>query len=527
MKIDADVEPMPEDPPGDQRDDLQDGDPLPLTAAVELPPFPVNSFPRHIAKMVCAVSEATQTDPAMAGTSAISALSACTGGLAEIEIRPGWREPLCTYSVTIAAPGERKSAVQLVMSRPILDVEARLAGDDEPDRLEALTRKQIASKAAERLRNIAAQPPKKDDDESTYDRQAAMADAIKADAFADEIEVPPITRILADDVTPEAAASLLAEQGGRIAILSSEGGIFDILAGRYSRSIPNLDLFLKAHSGDPVRVDRKGRAPEYIRRPALTLGLMVQPVVLTAIAANREFRGRGLLARFNYAFPVSRVGHRKIAPARVDPDVEENYEAALTELAEGMAEWQSDPAVLTLTPAAQKAIQEIEAAVEPTLAGEGELAALADWGAKHVGAIARFAGIVHLAEHGADAGPRHAVEAQTILAAYRIGKYFKACAINAFIQMRTDPVTADALYLLERIRYLGEDEVSERDLHTASSRARFHTKADLMPAVDRLVDHGYLIPMPPPKPTGGRPASQRYKVHEDATKATEATEGRQ
>jgi replicative DNA helicase len=121
--------------------------------------------------------------------------------------------------------------------------------------------------------------------------------------IANAIEVPTIPRILADDITPEAAASLLAEQDGRLAIIRVEGGIFDILAGRYSRSIPNPDLFLKAHSGDPVEVDRRGRPPEYIRRPAMAIGLMVQPVVFTAIAANRDFRGRGLLRRFLYAFP--------------------------------------------------------------------------------------------------------------------------------------------------------------------------------------------------------------------------------
>ena len=84
---------------------------------------------------------------------------------------------------------------------------------------------------------------------------------------ADEINVPEIPRIVADDATPEAATSLLAEQGGRLAIISAEGGIFDIIAGRYSGAIPNMDLWLKGHAGDPMRVDRKGRAPEYIESP--------------------------------------------------------------------------------------------------------------------------------------------------------------------------------------------------------------------------------------------------------------------
>lgn len=45
---------------------------------------------------------------------------------------------------------------------------------------------------------------------------------------------------------------LLHEHGDRLAILSPEGGIFDLIAGRYSSTgAPNLDHFLKGHAGDP------------------------------------------------------------------------------------------------------------------------------------------------------------------------------------------------------------------------------------------------------------------------------------
>ena len=94
----------------------------------------------------------------------------------------------------------------------------------------------------------------------------------------------------------------------------------------------------------------------------------------------------------------------------------------------------------------------------------------------------------------------------------RIGAYFKACAINAFSEMGADQGTADAVYLLERIRRLHLDELSERDMHVAA-KSRFKKKDDLIPVVARLVDHGYLIPLPVPEPTSaGRPPSPRYRV---------------
>jgi replicative DNA helicase len=475
--------------------------PILLTPSGPRPDFPVDALPGPIADMVNAVSEATQTDSAMAGTSALTALAACTGGHAEIEIRPGWREPLCLYAVTIASPGERKSAVQMAMTRPLLDVEQELIDTTNAARIDAEVRKHVATKAAERQRNAAAQA-------DGHDRNKLLDDAIAATALADAIRVPSIARLVADDITPEAAVTLLAEQNGRLAIISAEGGVLDIIAGRYS-TLPNLDLWLKGHSGDPVRVDRKGRPPEYIQHPALTLGLMIQPAVLDRIARNPDFRGRGLLARFLYAFPASKVGHRTIAPPPVTAQTRQTYTDLLAKLAHGLVGWAGDPVALMLTDGAQKVFAEMERAVEPTLARDGELAALADWGAKYMGAVARIAGILHLGQHGPD-GVKCPIDKDTVWAAYRVGEYYKACAIRAFTEMGTDPVTADAIYLLDRIKSLAQDEVSERDMHVAT-QSRFKTKDAMMPALSRLVEQGSLERLVV-EPTGGRPASPRYKV---------------
>lgn len=493
-----------------------DNPPVPLTKSSEPPPFPVDALPSTVGLMVEAVAEATQTDPAMAATSALSVLAACAGGHAEVEIRRGWREPLNLYTVTVAGPGERKSAVQATLTRPVLDVEHRLAEVGAHSRLEAETLKQIALKDAERTRNAAASA-------KAEDKAKAQADAIGAVEAAEAITVPVIPRLVADDVTPEAAASLLADQGGRLAILSAEGGIFDIIAGRYSRAIPNMDLWLKGHSGDSIKVDRKGRPPEYIRRPALTLGLMVQPSVLTEIARNPSFRGRGLLARILYAVPVSKVGSRKIAADPVRPEIEAAYDKLVGQLAEGLAGWVGDPAILMLTPEAGEVVRELEFEVEPTLAGTGSLASLADWGAKYVGAVVRIAGLLHLAHEGHDKGTRKPVSADVTRDAVRIGDYYRACAIQAFDAMQTDQATTDAAYLADKLLHSDSDTVSARDLHRVS-RGRFKTRADLEPALTRLIEHDYLVPVPmPDQTTPGRPQSPLYRINNMWTERTQRT----
>ena len=91
----------------------------------------MDALPEPIADMVRAVAEATQTDPAMAAHLSVVRTVGLHRRHAEIEIRQGWREPLVLYTATIAASGERKSAVQQAMVSPIFDVEEQLgeAGD--------------------------------------------------------------------------------------------------------------------------------------------------------------------------------------------------------------------------------------------------------------------------------------------------------------------------------------------------------------------------------------------------------------
>jgi hypothetical protein len=280
--------------------------PTPLTQLGIPEPFPVEALPTPVAEMVEAVAEFTQTDSGMAGTVALGVLAASAGGRAQIQVRPGWREPVNLYTAIVACPGERKSAVHQVMTRPLVEAEHRLAQAVVSARLEAETTKGIAHRVAEKAKVEAGKASDSDR------RMELVAEAVAAAEVAASIEVPVIPHLLADDLTPEACVSLLAEQHGRLALISAEGGIFEVISGRYSNNVPVLDVWLKGHSGDPLRVDRKGREREYIKRPALTLVLMNSAAVLTTLSRNGVFRARGLLARFLYAMPPDRVGDRKV-----------------------------------------------------------------------------------------------------------------------------------------------------------------------------------------------------------------------
>jgi replicative DNA helicase len=124
---------------------------------------------------------------------------------------------------------------------------------------------------------------------------------------------PEKPRFITDDTTPERLTSLLAANHGRMAVLSAEGSdVFAAMSGRYTThqgkqgaQMGHFAAYLKGYSGDTLHVDRVGRPPEYVRQPALTVGLTVQPGVLQGLQRHQELRERGLLGRFLYALPPS------------------------------------------------------------------------------------------------------------------------------------------------------------------------------------------------------------------------------
>jgi hypothetical protein len=481
--------------------------PAPLGATARLPAFPVGAFPGWLASQVNHTARFTQTPPDLAASAALAVLSTAAGGRAVVEVRGQWREPVNLYCVTALPPGARKSAVFAEMTRPVLDTEAAMVTHARGQILEMDTLLKIAQRDAEKAAHYAAGI------DDTTARKQADADAIAKAQLAEAITVPVMPRLVADDITPEAAASLLAEQHGRLAVLSAEGGIFATLAGRYSSGVPNFDVFLKGHSGDMLRVDRKGRPPEHVPAPALTLGLCIQPEVLRDIAALHGFRGRGLLARNLYSIPADTVGHRKIGEDGIPEDVRDGYAASVQALVRTLAEW-TDPAVLTLTPAAAALLLSAEQDIEPRLDMDaGDLAGIRDWASKQIGAVARIAGLLHLATHLTDGWGRP-IEVATMASALKIGDYYTAHALAAFDHMGTDPAIEAARTVLRWIERDQPDRFTRRQAHMSLSRSRFPKVTDLDAPLGLLDDHGYIRREPEPERRGpGRPPSPSYLVN--------------
>ncbi|MFI7419411.1 YfjI family protein [Nonomuraea sp. NPDC049684] len=478
--------------------------PAPLGQRGELPPFPVHALPGWVADHVGAVAEETQTPLDLAGCVALAALSTAAGGRAVVNVRGSWVEPVNLFVLVAMPPGSRKSAVFRAMTNPLIHAERALLSRIGPQ----ITEAGVARRLAEDLAEKAARAASSARGESAAE---AIAEAQSAALAVEEIKVPVKPRLMADDVTPESASTILVEQGGRLAVLSAEGGIFATLAGRYSGT-PNLDLFLKGHAGDPLIIDRRGRS-ERVDQAVLTMGLAVQPEIVSDIATMPGFRGKGLLGRILYSLPKSNVGYRNVDAPTVPEHIAARYDANLQRLTIDMHDWH-DPAQLVLSPEAAEIFTEHRRSTERRLRPDsGDLGHITDWAGKFDGAVMRIAGLIHLAGRVED-GWRHPITPDTVNAAITIGQYFITHALATFDAMGADPDLEAARVVHAWLQRTNPQRFTVREAFTALPRNRFRKVAELETPLDLLEQLGWIRREPEPPRTGpGRRPSPAYAVH--------------
>lgn len=448
----------------------------------KLPPFPEPCLPGPLWDMTAAMAENLQTAGDVFGTNLLAACAICLQGKFSVNPKPGWLEPLNLYTVTIARPSERKSPALRVIAKPIKDFEIEKNQERKPVVDEWNSQKRILSGKLKRMEKGVIEGKKWASEEKVMELQAQLFQL-------EQNEEKPV-KLYADDVTPEALISLLARYNGKMSLVSSEGGIFGIAAGRYSDKA-NLDVFTKAYSGDTIRINRVNRPEEDIQDPALTLLLMAQPSVLETIMSNADFEGQGFLARFLYSIPASPVGSRRYETAAVPPEVEAAYAGLLKALL-NLQDDNGKPRVIQLSPEAHQEAKAYAEALEPRL--NGDLEFIEGWAGKLHGQIMRIAGILHCCKYldESDAVP---LELDTMQRAETIGNYFLEHAIAAFriSGLADDQATKDAKYILNRLDSTGKTEISKRELQQlCKDRVGMETVEKMEPGLEVLVKRGYI-----------------------------------
>lgn len=452
----------------------------------DLPEFPTDALPPAIRDYVEAVAETTQTSADMAAVASLAILAICVQGKYRIWGKPDWWEPLNLYCIIALPPAERKSAVISLMTAPLEEYEKEVNATLDAQIIESQMMRSILEKERRSL-------------EDKVSKGKATADDVanKAKEIAAFKEIRQL-KLFVDDVTSERLTSILAENRGRAAIASAEGGIFDILNGIYTKNV-NIDVFLKGHSGDTIRVDRIGRASELIDHPALTMLLAVQPDVLHGLMTNGTFHGRGLTARFLYSIPKSNRGNRKFYTNPISDAVKSSYNHLIRTLL--VKDENDEP--LRLTQGATLILEKLYLNTESRF--HTDLAEIESWAGKYTGAVLRIAGLLHIAENNGI--PEFSdVSEQTMKNAARIGEYFLEHAKAAHALMGADPVNKQGEYLLSKIQKAQVREFSRRDAMRMCRSIK--TAESIQPVLNRLCEYGYIAPksMEPVLGVGRRPS---------------------
>lgn len=485
--------------------------PTPLSSHA-LPPFPVDAFPSWLAPMVSELAESTQTPVDLGAMLALALLSACSAKKFLVAAGGDWKEPVNLFVCVAMAPAARKSAVFGEITAPIRDFEKQEVARQGAKLQAHTTKRKLLEQQVEQSRKAAASEKdetKKRDLTDLAIRQACELDQMK------EMARP---KFLVDDITPERMASALAEQGGRLALLSPEGGLFELMGGRYSSNGgSNFEVYLKAHAGEDLRVDRQGRPPNFVRAPALTVGLAVQPAVIRAFADRPEFHGRGLLARFLYSLPANLVGRRKALPAPVSDSARIEFGDQVLRLLSMAQPQDSDgepvETLIRLSEPAHARLTEFRERLEPKLGELGELAPITEWAGKLPGAIVRIAGLLHISRHATESG-EHRITGETMRDAIRIGETLIPHALHAYDLMGEDAEMDNARVSLALLQKEGWRSFSQRDLHRRL-RSRFRKPDQVAKAIAILTEHHYVRPLPETDPSDrvGRPRSPRFEVN--------------
>jgi replicative DNA helicase len=455
-----------------------DGPPTPLTDAAR-PAFPLKALPSRLGAYVAAVAEQTQTPPGLAGGLVLAVVAGALARRVEVQRSADWYEPANLFTATALESGERKSAVHRHVLRPVYEVERERGEALEPLIRQRMAQHEVAMAAAKakvRKASTGGLPE---------------SEAVEALEAAEAVDVPSVPRHVADDVTPEQFVAMLAANDERLIVASAEGGFLKSF-GRYQRDGQALlDPIKKAHSGDYISMDRKHSPPVRVPHPAATLALAIQPSVIADIAKRDGYRSEGLLARFLWQLPVSRVGGRQINPPAVPDALTTGWRALVRELFGIEAALDEKPRLLRLAPEAGDLFDAHRAMLEPRLAGD--LAGIADWANKLPGQVLRIAAVLHMAEHG-KAGLERAIAPLTMQAALRLGDYFLAHAQAVFGLMGPDTGTATAKRVLAWAEKHSRDRFTERELFQALKHGSITTTSDLAPALELLEAHGWVSP---------------------------------
>jgi len=453
----------------------------------ELPPFDSKIIPGWAGNFFNRLAEFIETPVELTSMLGLAAISACLSRFFEVEVKPGYIEPINIWVVAALESGNRKTEVLNKCTQPLLEWQRIKAIELQPRIAEVEAIREVELVRSKHLQGRLAK-------EGKSEKREELLTEIQENKKNLPI-VPEIPQLWTADVTVEKLAVLLKANDERIAIISDEGGIFDLMGGLYSQKIPNFDLYLKGHAGSPYRSDRIGRETIFLSKPAITIGISPQPAVLKDASKIRGAHERGLLPRFLYVMPKSPLGKRTGVTKAIQDEITMDYRNGIFSLLNHKPPTRNgveiSPFELTLDDHAYRHWLEFYQFTEEKLADGGKFENMRAWGSKLPGAVARIAGIFHLIKFSKREPNYKTIDADSMLRAISLANILEEHAILVFEYMGSDPVFENAKRVLAWFRRKKLKIFTKRQCHHALQRY-FKRVNELTPALELLKERIFI-----------------------------------
>jgi hypothetical protein len=464
---------------------------------------------------VTAQARALQVSPDAVALLSVGIASLAASRTFEVEPRPGWRETAPLWTVALAAPGERKSALLAALTAPV-----HQWGQAEREHLRhslatyAESRRATEARAAHVRSQLAKAPP-----ENVLQLQAESDSLARALEDLPELVAPVLT---SSDCTPEAARDALAANGEKLGFVSAEVDAGKIMGSRYAKNGgANVDLFLSAWIGDQCPALRVGRSIP-LSRPALAMILTVQPAAVREVLRDVAAHGRGLLDRFLFVEPPSLLGYRDLEPPPAPEPLAAWWSQAVHSVldlpwpgrviltANGPARSESPARIVRPDQEAAACLRALRQQLESRMKPAADLAPLAGFASKLPGQVVRIALAFHVLGN---------VDSETLT----LPTMQAACAWAPFLIEHARAVRGNAAEgetvrearrLLAAIKRHGHQSVTARDCLRLVQGETVPTAEHCAPIIHELVERSYLREIEHPDSRGrGRPPSPTYIVN--------------
>jgi Protein of unknown function (DUF3987) len=447
-------------------------------------PFPIDSLGDLLAPAAIAIHDRIQAPLAICGQSVIAAATLAVQGHADVELPTHHTRPLTNYYMSIAATGERKTAVDEEALWPIRKRETALRERWEADQPDYQNAKVAWDKAREAI------------------TKKAKGDRARIKSELDALgpaPAPPLTPLLTcPEPTYEGMIKLFAIGLPSLGIFAAEGGQF--IGGHGMSDDAKLRTaagLSAAWDGDPFKRVRSGEVTVLPGR-RLAMHLMAQPDVASMMLNDPLLVDQGILSRLLATAPQSTSGRRPWhEPSGESEAAMKRYGACLLDILEMPLPLLSDgqtlsPRAVPLSSEARRLWIAFYNHIETRVASGGELEAVRGLANKLPEHAARLAAVLTLV-HDVEAAE---VASKEMEAGIELAQHFAAEALRVFGVSR---ISGDLRLAQQLLNWLRSDcsarnapAVSLPDIYQRGPSAiRDKAKAEKMVGI--LEGHGHLF----------------------------------